>query len=169
MSCSVLADVGAYIWIIFMLRGFPSNLTNKTLSHTAQYPFNVFYVSWSMMIPTPLSCSIPPEYINLWVPEEITPAPFHLTSLIPRIFMFNLSISLLMLSSLPFCSIVLTFHVAIFSGILPVLIAVAGWRSGYTCVACWSLPDEGVHHGRLHPFTSLTRFLVCSDMIFLCR
>ena len=95
-------------------KGLSFSLTNKTLSETPQYPFIDFYVSSSRISPTPLSWMLPPECINSFLSVGILPAPFHLISLIPRMFTFSLSNFLFTFPSFPLALMLLTFQVAIF-------------------------------------------------------
>ena len=58
-----------------------------------------YFGSGSEMIPTPLSCLSTTEYITVYSSDSNYPAPFHLTALIPKIFIFVLLISCLTLSN----------------------------------------------------------------------
>ena len=114
-------DVGAYTWMMVMLKGLALSRTVMILLEIGRHPMTLFTISLCTRKPTPCSClsSFPLKY-TLWPPSVgISPDFFHFISHNPRMIHLYRSISCKSSSTLPAALRVLTFQVAMVMSSLP--------------------------------------------------
>ena len=106
------------------------------------HSIRAFFDSFDIINATPSVCSWSssscPEYIiSSPVASVVLPAPFHLTSLMPRTSMLYLAISLATCAAFPVSYIVLTFH-------CPILVICLVLRSKFGWLASRGVWPDGV-------------------------